>query len=259
MRIAMKPSSRCPVRFRPSLGLFLVLAGGVAGFAQTPFLKSTEVGPDQSVTFRYFAPTAREVTLSLDYDHHPLPLKKGDDGVWTLTTAPLPAAVHMYSLTVDGVAILDPLNRSSSRRQRPDFPDQSRAGPQADAPALGPDRRPARRGPPSHVPFGDHPGTEGRDGGLLCLHSARVRCRRREAVPGALFAPRLEFAGGFLAGGRPGQPDARQPLGAGRGAPDDRRHAAGLRRHELRSRTDSSNGRTRPRSPTTEDFSATRF
>jgi enterochelin esterase family protein len=108
----MKSSSR---RLRSSLGLFLLLAGGVAGLAQVPALKSTEANPDQSVTFRYFSPTAREVTLSLDYDHHPLPLKKGDDGVWTLTTAPLQAAVHMYSLTVDGVGILDPLNPSIDR------------------------------------------------------------------------------------------------------------------------------------------------
>ncbi len=108
----MKSSSR---RLRPSLGLFLLLAGGVAGRAQAPAPKATEANPDQSVTFRCFAPTAREVTLSLDYDHHPLPLKKGDDGVWTLTTAPLQAAVHMYSLTVDGVAILDPLNPSVDR------------------------------------------------------------------------------------------------------------------------------------------------
>ncbi len=111
----MKPSSRCARRLRPSLCLLLLGAGGAAGRAQAPALKSTEVNPDQSVTIRYLSPTAREVTLSLDYDHHPLPLKKGDDGVWSLTTAPLQAAVHMYSLTVDGVGILDPLNPSIER------------------------------------------------------------------------------------------------------------------------------------------------
>ena len=77
---------------------------------QTPALNSHEVNPDHSVTFRYYGPTARTVTLSLDYDHHEIPLKKGDDGVWVYTTPPLEPFTHSYGLAVDGVALMDPLN-----------------------------------------------------------------------------------------------------------------------------------------------------
>ncbi|HEY1764019.1 MAG TPA: alpha/beta hydrolase-fold protein [Opitutaceae bacterium] len=93
----------------------LALALGAAARAQGPTVKSPEVNPDQSVTIRYYGPGVREVTVSLDYDHHTFPLKKGEDGTWSYTTPPLEAAVHMYSLTVDGLPVLDPLNPSVDR------------------------------------------------------------------------------------------------------------------------------------------------
>lgn len=80
--------------------------------AQQPSLRSHEVNADQSVTFRYYAPSARTVTIGLDYDHHQIPLAKGADGVWTFTSPPLQPAQHMYGLEVDGTPILDPLNPS---------------------------------------------------------------------------------------------------------------------------------------------------
>ena len=83
---------------------------GCAARAQQPDLNSHEVNADRSVTFRYYAPTAQKVTLGLDYDHHPIPLVKGSDGVWTYTTGPLAPALHMYGLQVDGTGVLDPLN-----------------------------------------------------------------------------------------------------------------------------------------------------
>jgi len=83
-----------------------------AAAAQQPSLNSHEVNPDHSVTFRCFAPTAQQVTVSLDYDHHPVAMSRGGDGVWSLTTQPLEPALHMYALAVDGTAILDPFNAS---------------------------------------------------------------------------------------------------------------------------------------------------
>jgi enterochelin esterase family protein len=95
----------------------LLALGGLAAIpplavAQQANLKSHEVNADLSVTFRYYAPAARQVTVQLDYDHHPIPLARGAGGVWTLTTAPLGPAVHMYALEADGVPVLDPLNPS---------------------------------------------------------------------------------------------------------------------------------------------------
>jgi enterochelin esterase family protein len=97
---------------RLSLGLAALLCACAGARAQQPDLKSHEVNPDRSVTFRYYAPAAQKVTLSLDYDHHELAMAKGADGVWSLTTGPLRPELHMYALAVDGTAIMDPLNPS---------------------------------------------------------------------------------------------------------------------------------------------------
>ena len=88
--------------------LLVALCGPLA--AQQPLLKSHEVNPDQSVTFRYYAPTARTVTIELDYNHTKIPLAKGADGVWTLATGPLAPELHFYAFQVDGTHVLDPLN-----------------------------------------------------------------------------------------------------------------------------------------------------
>jgi len=106
------------IKARPTahLVLFLLCAGLAAtrAFAagQPAALNSHEVNADGSVTFRYYAPSAQGVSVSMDYGTQPVAMKAGADGVWTLTTAPLQPAVHTYSLFVDGAPILDPLNRS---------------------------------------------------------------------------------------------------------------------------------------------------
>jgi len=94
---------------RARLPLFLVtLCSPLA--AQQPLLKSHEVNPDRSVTFRYYAPTAKTVTIELDYNHAKIPFAKGADGVWTLTTGPLAPELHFYAFQVDSTHGLDPLN-----------------------------------------------------------------------------------------------------------------------------------------------------
>lgn len=80
--------------------------------ADQPSLKSHEVNADHTVTFRYYGPAAKAVTVALDYSRSAMPLAKGADGVWTLTSAALDPALHMYSLTVDGTPVFDPLNRN---------------------------------------------------------------------------------------------------------------------------------------------------
>jgi enterochelin esterase-like enzyme len=106
----MNPSSEFLTRSRLFRFLGAVAAFPLGAAAQQTSLNSHQINPDQSVTFRYYAPTAKQVTMGLDYDHHPIPLTKGADGVWSLTTGPLQPALHMYSFTVDGTSVLDPLN-----------------------------------------------------------------------------------------------------------------------------------------------------
>ena len=72
---------------------------------------STEVLPDHRVVFRIFAPEAKAVSVSGEIDV-PLrgPLRKDDQGVWSVTLGPLPPDYYTYSFTVDGVRTADPRN-----------------------------------------------------------------------------------------------------------------------------------------------------
>lgn len=77
--------------------------------AQTMALRSPEVHPDRRVTFRLRAPNAREVQLNLEGSPRQ-PLRKDEQGVWSVTTGPLQPDLYGYSFVADGVALLDPGN-----------------------------------------------------------------------------------------------------------------------------------------------------
>ncbi len=76
-----------------------------------PWLVTPEVHPDNSVTFRYRAPNAQDVKLARE-GTDPVAMQKDDQGVWSVTTAPLPPDYYGYSYSVDGVRNLDPYNHS---------------------------------------------------------------------------------------------------------------------------------------------------
>ncbi len=78
--------------------------------AQRPeAVQSPEVHADGRVTFRFRASNAKEVTLNLT-GPKPGPMQKDAEGVWSVTTDPLPPDYYEYSFGVDGVAQLDPSN-----------------------------------------------------------------------------------------------------------------------------------------------------
>jgi enterochelin esterase family protein len=74
-----------------------------------PRIISPEVHPDRTVTFRFAAPNAREVALSLE-GAEPKPMQKDAAGVWTITTPPLESDIYGYSMVVDGIRMIDPAN-----------------------------------------------------------------------------------------------------------------------------------------------------
>ena len=73
------------------------------------WLVTPDVHTDGSVTFRYRAPNAQEVKLARE-GTDPIAMQKDDQGVWSVTTGPLPPDYYGYSLIVDGVRSLDPYN-----------------------------------------------------------------------------------------------------------------------------------------------------
>jgi enterochelin esterase-like enzyme len=89
------------------------LLAGLAAHAQRPSpVVSPEVHPDYRVTFRIKAPKASEVTLTGDWlgSAEPPKLTKDDQGVWSVTLGPFEPSIYVYSFTVDGVPIADPIN-----------------------------------------------------------------------------------------------------------------------------------------------------
>ncbi len=94
-----------------------------AGFAQTTTttttklqaprifraVRSPEVHADDRVTFRFHAPSAKSVLLSLD-DGTPMKMDMDGRGSWSLTTVSLVPDFYTYFFIVDGVPTADPSN-----------------------------------------------------------------------------------------------------------------------------------------------------
>jgi enterochelin esterase-like enzyme len=74
-----------------------------------PRLVSPEAHPDKTVTFRFRAPNAVEVKLARE-GGEPAPMQKDDQGIWSITTAPLTPDYYGYTFVADGVRLLDPSN-----------------------------------------------------------------------------------------------------------------------------------------------------
>jgi enterochelin esterase-like enzyme len=98
---------------RPVLPFLVAsLSAAVAARGDMPQFDSHQINPDHSLTLRYYAPESKSVVVTLDFDYSKkVPLVKGPDGVWTMTTAPLDTGTHAYAIDVDGLHVVDPLNR----------------------------------------------------------------------------------------------------------------------------------------------------
>lgn len=95
-----------------SLLVLVIAVAAATSFAQqhSPVLQSPDVQTDGRVTFRYFDPDARNVTISLEGEAKPIPMQKDERGVWTATTGTLAPELYGYSFEVDGMHRLDPMN-----------------------------------------------------------------------------------------------------------------------------------------------------
>jgi enterochelin esterase family protein len=75
-----------------------------------PQVASPERDADGRVTFRLYAPDAREVRVEGQWTKDKLVMKKDASGVWSVTTGPVAPGVWEYSLVLDGVQMIDPNN-----------------------------------------------------------------------------------------------------------------------------------------------------
>jgi enterochelin esterase family protein len=71
-----------------------------------PNVPYPRIEADSRVTFRFRAPDANRVQVSIV--NVPFDMVKGDDGVWTYTSAPQAPGYHNYWMIVDGAVVVDP-------------------------------------------------------------------------------------------------------------------------------------------------------
>ena len=95
------------------LSALLAALLSLAAAAQQPAAPkppTTTANPDGTITFRYTNAGAQAVSVDTDAAPKPLPMTKGDNGLWTVTSSPLKPEHYGYSFTVDGIQQRDPLN-----------------------------------------------------------------------------------------------------------------------------------------------------
>lgn len=71
---------------------------------------SPEVLSDNSVIFRFRAPSAKEVKLNAQFEKSPLPMVKDSNGVWTVKVGSVKPDMYPYAFNVDGIQMADPSN-----------------------------------------------------------------------------------------------------------------------------------------------------
>jgi len=79
-------------------------------------ITSPEINADNSVTFRFLAPDAKEVRISGEwmpaqgYTPGSEKMTKDEKGIWSYTTAPLASDLYSYFFDADGIRCTDPNN-----------------------------------------------------------------------------------------------------------------------------------------------------
>jgi enterochelin esterase family protein len=84
---------------------------------QGPQVVSPEVMKDRHVTFRILAPQAQAVRLTgsdIPGNNQDATMSQATNGIWEVTLGPIEPGAYRYNFNVDGVAVIDPRNPSTS-------------------------------------------------------------------------------------------------------------------------------------------------
>ena len=126
-----------------------------------PFVVSPQVLPDKKVTFRYLAPSAKEVKLGgSQFGAVQVPMKKDSLGIWSVTVGPVRPDIYPYSFIVDGVTVMDPANEDY-------FPNERFKGSLVDVQGFTPLIHAMRDVPHGSVNYEYYPSVEGTSGTLV--------------------------------------------------------------------------------------------
>jgi enterochelin esterase-like enzyme len=89
----------------------LLLGSQVYGQPRGGFGGSPQVKPDNTVTFRFNAPNAQDIKLSVQSEKAPVQMLKDERGSWSVTIGPVKPDIYPYNFIVDGVQVMDPGNK----------------------------------------------------------------------------------------------------------------------------------------------------
>ena len=91
-----------------AIGLAMALsAQGQQALGHKAQVVSPQINPDNTVTFRLYAPKAEKVEVIGDFAGGEM---KTNDGVWEYTTPVLAPELYSYNFVIDGLKITDPSN-----------------------------------------------------------------------------------------------------------------------------------------------------
>lgn len=95
--------------------LFLLATVCMSAFAicqppRVPQFVSPQVNNDNTVAFRFFAPSAKDVKLNVQFERANVPMTKDTAGVWSVTLGPVKPDMYPYHFVVDGIDVADPKN-----------------------------------------------------------------------------------------------------------------------------------------------------
>lgn len=160
MNLLLQDKNRM-IRLVMSLILLMMLHGYMHGQPpRGPFFVSPQVTVDNTVVFRYLAPTAKEVKLSGQFLKEAVAMQKDSLGIWSVTVGPVTPDIYPYSFIVDGVNVMDPSNVAF-------FPNERFKGSLVDIPGASSLIHSMRDVPHGNVTYEYYPSVEGSTGSLV--------------------------------------------------------------------------------------------
>src|SRR4051794_20812389 len=105
----MKPHFTLIILFA-AISRSLAASDGMPAPSNVGTAEYPRIGADLGVTFRLKAPNAKQVKLEggTGLVKEPLDLKRGEDGMWSVTPPAAVPGFHYYWFTVDGLRVNDP-------------------------------------------------------------------------------------------------------------------------------------------------------
>lgn len=100
------------------LFIALVLLATSVLAQRNPVIVSPEVGPGNSVTFRFSAKNAKEVLLEAQFLKDKLPMQKDEAGVLSVTVNSIKPDIYPYCFWVDNTQVNDPNNTAIFANER---------------------------------------------------------------------------------------------------------------------------------------------